>query len=236
MSNKRGVVFGTLGACQMVGGITSIMFATNVSGSSSLFLGMVGWRFTFLCTGLFGILVGIICYLSLSGNQLLRGLGDLASHQQDLVSELTKRQTQKGTQKGKKNNTNTAQDEQYEQDGESGEVSCSRMGKNTVILFSNRTFCLLFVRSAFDGIPMNANSLLILWFEYMGYAENHASSLVAILLLCNGISSLFFGWVGDKAHTYQPGFGRLAIACSALVIQMIFTGKKGRPIYYCLLL
>ena len=32
--SRRGQVFGVLGACQMLGGIVSIMFATNVSASS----------------------------------------------------------------------------------------------------------------------------------------------------------------------------------------------------------
>ena len=70
---------------------------------------------------------------------------------------------------------------------------------------------------------MNANSLLILWFEYMGYAENHASELVSILLFCNCLSSLFFGWFGDYMHVKNSKYGRLLVALSVLSIQIVFT-------------
>ena len=52
--SQRGRVFGTLGACQMLGGIASIMFATNISASKNstqLYMGLEGWRFTFVMTG-----------------------------------------------------------------------------------------------------------------------------------------------------------------------------------------
>lgn len=39
-------------------------------------------------------------------------------------------------------------------------------------LFAIKTFVMLFIRSAFDGIPTNANSLLILWFKYIGYTDS----------------------------------------------------------------
>ena len=53
--------------------------------------------------------------------------------------------------------------------------------------------------------------------------QNHASELVSILLFCSCLSSLFFGWFGDLMHVKNPKHGRLLVALSALVIQIVFT-------------
>ena len=62
--NMRGRVFGALGAFQMLGGILSIEFATNLSVQEKI-AGMAGWRFTFLCTGVLGLVVGIAVFFCL---------------------------------------------------------------------------------------------------------------------------------------------------------------------------
>ena len=102
-------------------------------------------------------------------------------------------------------------------------ISLSGSFRNIRVLFSQRTYLLLFFRSALDGIPMNANALLILWFEYMGYSEARASSLVAILLLSNCVSSVTFGIIGDEAHRRFPGRGRIFTAMITLLFQIVAT-------------
>ena len=101
------------------------------------------------------------------------------------------------------------------------------MGHGVVLLLGTPTYLLVFFRSALDGIPMNTNALLILWFEYMGYAEWQASQLVSIMLLCNCISSLFFGWMGDEVHTWLGGRHRISVALLALAAQLCLTIVSG---------
>ena len=213
---KRGGIFGLLGACQMLGGIVSIVFATNMSASTGLILGLAGWRCTFIVTGLFGLGVGAVAFVGLSKSELLRNLGGKGRHQtQAQVVELL-----------------TQREQRYDRHQQmavaapstaSTAAASTSVFSNTIELFANRTFLLIFLRSALDGIPMNANSLMLLWFEYMGFAESHASGLIALLLFCNGISSLFFGWLGDYMHVRRPAYGRLSVALSALLLQITFT-------------
>ena len=221
VSAKRGQIFGVLGACQMFGGIVSILFATNASVVP--ILGMAGWRFTFGTTGLFGVMVGVVSFYGLQGSQLLRGLGDKSNGTQPHVVELLIRRERIDAQQDDAERAAAATAAAAAGSIAGTSFSCSRLCRNTVTLFGNRTYLLLFLRAALDGIPMNANALLLLWFEYMGFAESHASGLIALLLCCNGISSLFFGWLGDYMHVQRPETGRLFVALGALVLQMVFT-------------
>ena len=88
---------------------------------------MEGWRFTFVLTGAFGLLVGIIAIPSLDGSERLRGLGDLAKDQWHLMELLKgrKRNEEEEEKKKQKNTWNTL-----------------------VELFTTKTFLLLFLRSA----------------------------------------------------------------------------------------
>ena len=88
---------------------------------------MEGWRFTFVLTGAFGLLVGIIAIPSLDGSERLRGLGDLAKDQWHLMELL----------KGRKRNE------------EEEEKKKQKNIWNTLVeLFTTKTFLLLFLRSA----------------------------------------------------------------------------------------
>ena len=49
------------------------------------FLGLEGWRFTFVLTGAFGLFVGLSALPSLDGSERLRGLGDSAKDQWHLM-------------------------------------------------------------------------------------------------------------------------------------------------------
>jgi len=129
-------------------------------------------------TGLFGLIVGVMSYFFLKGSDQLRGLGDVAANQNDVAVRLYALEKKK--KKKFKDHTSDdgidiedIDDDAFETSKIKVKWSCSQMLENTLILLQNRTFLLLFLRSALDGIPMNANSLLILWFEYMGYAETH---------------------------------------------------------------
>ena len=137
------------------------------------------------------MIVGVMSYFFLKGSDQLRGLGDIAANQNDVAVRLYALEKKKK----KKFKDHTSDDgidiEDIDDDGlETSKIkvkwSCSQMLENTLILLQNRTFLLLFLRSALDGIPMNANSLLILWFEYMGYAESGRCSRVYIdgVVLC----------------------------------------------------
>ena len=87
---------------------------------------MEGWRFTFVLTGAFGLLVGIIAIPSLDGSERLRGLGDLAKDQWHLMELL----------KGRKRNE------------EEEEKKKQKNIWNTLVeLFTTKTFLLLFLRS-----------------------------------------------------------------------------------------
>ena len=134
--------------------------------------------FWFFETGLFGLIVGVMSYFFLKGSDQLRGLGDIAANQNDVAVRLYALEKKK--KKKFKDHTSDdgidiedIDDDAFETSKIKVKWSCSQMLENTLILLQNRTFLLLFLRSALDGIPMNANSLLILWFEYMGYAETH---------------------------------------------------------------
>jgi MFS family permease len=232
----RGRVFGLLGACQMLGGIISVEFATNLSAQEKV-AGMAGWRFTFLCTGLVGLGVGVFAFYFLKGAKSLRGLGDRATHQKHLV-RLTLARTGSGSGGGGGGGAGGAGGGGGEVDGGSTPPLPSSLptqrrgccwhlrdiGRGVVHLLGTPTYLLIFFRSALDGIPMNANALLILWFEYMGYAELHASQLVSVMMLCNCFSSVFFGWMGDEAHNWgRGGKHRISVALVALVAQLCLT-------------
>ncbi len=220
----RGRVFGMLGAFQMLGGIMSIEFATNLSGRDEV-AGIAGWRFTFLCTGLFGVVVGAFAFMFLRGVEVLRGLGDVARHQKQVGRLALARMSPAAGEAGAGTAAATVEEADRRRGAEEGCCGhLSDMGHGVVHLLGTPTYLLVFFRSALDGIPMNANALLILWFEYMGYAEAHASQLVSVMLLCNCFSSLFFGWLGDEAHKWgRGGKHRISVAALALVAQLCLT-------------
>ena len=113
-----------------------------------------------MLTGAFGLFVGLSALPSLDGSERLRGLGDSAKDQWHLM-ELVRGRKRKEEEEEKRSKKK-----------KKGQVHSNRTTWSTLVeLFTTKTFLLLFLRSALDGIPMNANSLLVLWFEYMGYAE-----------------------------------------------------------------
>lgn len=85
------------------------------------------------------------------------------------------------------------------------EVSASTLNENQISLwesikslFAIPTFVLLFLRSSFDGIPSNANSLFILWYEYLGFTESEASLIVTVMYSSAAVSSLAGGIMADS--------------------------------------
>lgn len=85
------------------------------------------------------------------------------------------------------------------------EVSASTLNENQIslwesvkALFAIPTFVLLFLRSSFDGIPSNANSLFILWYEYLGFTESEASLIVTVMYSSAAVSSLAGGIMADS--------------------------------------
>ena len=111
---------------------------------------MEGWRFTFVLTGAFGLLVGIIAIPSLDGSERLRGLGDLAKDQWHLMELL----------KGRKRN-------EEEEEKKKQKTKQKTIWNTLVELFTTKTFLLLFLRSALGEFYLFIlNNLLLLNIVY----------------------------------------------------------------------
>lgn len=234
VSKVRGRIFGALGAFQMIGGIASIAFATNFSSQEN-FAGVAGWRFTFFCTGVFGLIVAVICLCYLKGAERVRGLSGVTDSQRGIVRILNSGEaTTFGTLLSARE-VESLRNDNTQDDREGTNLLCNcmcchrmrthlkDMWHGLLYLLGIRTFLILFLRSAFDGIPMNANVLLILWFEYMGYLELHASQLCSVMLVGFATSSLVFGWLGDEAQNWRGGRSRIWVALFALTMQLCMT-------------
>jgi MFS family permease len=190
---NRGAAFGGLGLAQMIGGVAGVMFATNVSSIRHNIMWMTAWRFTFVVTGLVSLLVGVAVLLFVFDP--LRG----------------------GSEEGQEGQDGHGHGTDYD---EEEALPFTKVASN---LFTNKTFFLIFLRSSFDGIPANANTLLILWFEYLGFSEGRSSTIVSVMMVSAAISSAAGGFVGDWAYTKNKNHGRIITAESGVCIQIIMT-------------
>lgn len=93
-------------------------------------------------------------------------------------------------------------------------------------LFRCKTFILIMVRSAFDGIPNQANTMLILWYQYIGFSEMRASWLTSVQMIGMAISSILGGIIADRISVLYPTRGRLNVAefgvCTQITMTYVF--------------
>lgn len=71
-----------------------------------------------------------------------------------------------------------------------------------------RTFQLILLQGIFGSVPWAAMSFLTMFFQYVGFEDAQAASLVLIFNLSGGLGSLLGGYVGDTAAAWSTYHGR----------------------------
>ena len=75
-------------------------------------------------------------------------------------------------------------------------------------LLRNNTFVIIVLQGVFSGIPWNALSFMVMYFQFCGLSDPQAGLLVSLFVLACAIGGPLGGYIGDKAAQRYPDNGR----------------------------
>jgi MFS family permease len=75
-------------------------------------------------------------------------------------------------------------------------------------LLRNNTFVIIVLQGVFSGIPWNALSFMVMYFQFCGLSDPQAGLLVSLFVLACAVGGPLGGYIGDRAAQRYPDNGR----------------------------
>jgi MFS family permease len=179
--DQRGTAF----SIQAIAVVLGVMIGSMIMGSfaSTEAMGFTGWQLVLLCTGIFGIIVSVLCFIFIY--EPMKGKKEL-----DEAYEQTS--------------------QNFEVEFDPDEI-IEPVTLFTILLNINKTYILLIFASTCQAIAGNGFSFLILWYLYAGFSDFTSSmffSWACLMFLVGGVCGGVVADYGTKrpSHFFHNHF------------------------------